>query len=131
MAVQTARKVYIEGPSLLAADSEEEPSSDEGSDVEDNRPSLLPLDEVIRAVPNSLSSLLEVVVPRLQQRSGVKGVSPEDQQSFVSILVGELSSKFSDIKQQIDDPFLTNSSSSVPDSGGLVCTVHSKGFTIM
>ena len=37
-------QVYIEGPSLLAADSEEEPSSDEGSDVEDNRPSLLPLD---------------------------------------------------------------------------------------
>ena len=32
-----------EGPSLLAADSEEEPSSDEGSDMEDKRPSLLPL----------------------------------------------------------------------------------------
>ena len=30
-----------EGPSLLAADSEEELSSDEASDMEDNRPSLL------------------------------------------------------------------------------------------
>ena len=41
---QCILQVYMEGPSLLAADSEEEPSSDEGSDVEDNRPSLLPLD---------------------------------------------------------------------------------------
>jgi hypothetical protein len=102
---KTARK--NEGPSLLAADSEEEPSSDEASDMEDNRPSLLPLNEVIRGVPGSLSSLLDVMVPRLQQRSGLKGVSLEDQQSFVSVLVGELSSKFSDLKNQIDDPFLT------------------------
>lgn len=37
-------QTYREGPSLLSADSDEEPSSEEASDIEDNRPSLLPLD---------------------------------------------------------------------------------------
>jgi len=42
--------------------------------------------ELIREVPDSLESLLEHLLPRLQPRAAVRGVSLEDQQNFVSVL---------------------------------------------
>lgn len=127
-------------------------------------------------VPSSLASLLELIVPRLQQRSGVRNISPEDQQNFVStigtiimclqahgltctrghivvhsfsytytlyicitlcmslqvsILVGELSSQFCDIKQQINDPFLVRT---VPTCSYMYCecvlNVHVHAFVL-
>ena len=75
--------------SLFAPDSEDELSSDSGSDAEgQTRPSLLPLNELIQETPDSLASLLEHLLPRLQPRAEVRGVSLEDQRNFASILVG-------------------------------------------
>ena len=42
------------------------------------------MQEVIREAPRSLAALLEVLLPRLQPRSEVRGVSLEDQQNLVS-----------------------------------------------
>ena len=46
----------------------------------------LPLQELIQETPNSLASLLEHLLPRLQPRAEVRGVSLEDQQNFVSVV---------------------------------------------
>lgn len=94
-------------PSLFASDSEDESSSDGLSDGEEQAvPSVLPLDEIITTAPRSLAALLEVLLPRLQPRAEVRGVSIQDQQSLASLLVGELANQFSVIQHQVDDPFL-------------------------
>ena len=41
--------------------------------------------EVIHEAPQSLAALLEVILPRIQPRVEVRGVSLEDQQSFVGL----------------------------------------------
>ena len=47
---------------------------------------LFPSQELIQETPNSLASLLEHFLPRLQPRAEVRGVSLEDQQNFVSAI---------------------------------------------
>ena len=46
----------------------------------------LPSQELIQETPNSLASLLEHLLPRLQPRAELRGVSLEDQQNFVSVV---------------------------------------------
>lgn len=46
--------------------------------------------DAIREPPRSLAALLEVLLPRLQPRAEVRGVSLQDQQSFVSLCCQEL-----------------------------------------
>ena len=41
--------------------------------------------EIITTAPRSLAALLEVLLPRLQPRAEVRGVSIQDQQSLVSM----------------------------------------------
>lgn len=56
--------------------------------------------EAISAAPKSLGSLLEVLLPHLQPRAEVKGVSLEDQQALVNAQIEIIISKliFVDMK---------------------------------
>ncbi|XP_065911737.1 uncharacterized protein [Dysidea avara] len=93
--------------SLFGPDSEDE-SSDESiqEDALGTITAPLSADEFIKETPKSLSELLDIVHSRIQCNSELKTVPNEEQQKFISILTGELTSQFRVIHHQIDDPFL-------------------------
>ncbi|KAL3867400.1 hypothetical protein ACJMK2_044605 [Sinanodonta woodiana] len=87
-----------------------DPTSNESADGQSTlgleRP-VTPVDEEIKVQPTSFDRLAGFIRRRVAAKPEVPYLSIEDQQNLAGILMGEVSGIWSDIKRQIDDPFLT------------------------
>jgi hypothetical protein len=82
---------------------------EQGEDEEEQR-ALSPVNEAVGSrAPRTLNDVLQILLPRIQPQKGVSGLTVEDQQAFVDIIVGEVSGYWQDLDRQIDNPLLTQS----------------------
>ncbi|KAK0060254.1 coiled-coil domain-containing protein 87-like isoform X1 [Biomphalaria pfeifferi] len=66
-----------------------------------------PINDEIKSQPTSLEKLTLYVTRRIRPKENIPYLSLEDQKVLGAIIVGEVNVLWPEIKQQIDDPFLT------------------------
>ncbi|XP_031563781.1 coiled-coil domain-containing protein 87-like [Actinia tenebrosa] len=94
----------LAGP-LSLYDAEDNPEvGNENPDVE--RP-LTPVEEAIKGPPTTFSAFAKLIRPRLTPKDVIPGLTVNDQQELIGVIMNEINNIWGDMKRMPPDPFLT------------------------
>ncbi|KAL9986945.1 hypothetical protein ACROYT_G001163 [Oculina patagonica] len=106
----TSREFHTKFTNLVGPLSlfEPEDSADTGNENPEVERPLTPIEDAVKCPPSSFSALAKLVHPRLTPKEGIIGLSVNDQQQLIGILMGELNNIWRDVQRGPPDPFLTS-----------------------
>ncbi|XP_074605915.1 coiled-coil domain-containing protein 87-like [Acropora palmata] len=100
-----AKFTNLVGPVTLF---EAEDDADVGNDNPEIERPLTPIEEAVKCPPLSFNAFAKLVRPRLLPREGIAGLSADDQQQLIEILMSELNDIWREVHRGPPDPFLTS-----------------------
>lgn len=86
---------------------EPEDNADIGNENPEVERPLTPIEDAVKRPLSSFSALAKLVHPRLSPKEGIAGLSVNDQQQLIEILMSELNNVWRDVQRGPPDPFLT------------------------
>jgi len=86
---------------------EPEDNTDVGNENPEVERPLTPIEDAVKCPPSSFSALAKLVHPRLSPKEGITGLTVDDQQQLIEILMSELNNVWRDVQRGPPDPFLT------------------------